>query len=248
MISPPQVIFEGEDVSMTLSKVLQREPDLDAWPPDAPPAVVACLRRCLQKDPKQRVRDMGDVRLGLAGAFDSSVRDSPAVIAPTTPVAWRRLVPWAAGAMAGGLVVGAFTWGGARSRDLYLFNGQDQPGGEPLLETEGDERRVSLSPDGRWLAFDSDESGSTEVYVRAFPDLQSGKWQISSGGGEEPRWSPDSKSLYYLGPDGLMVARLDTTATFGVSAPEILFARPTTRFPHPEGVMTSRPTVGAFSC
>ena len=64
--------FEDEDVSMTLSKVLQREPDFDALPPSVPARVRQALRVCLRKDPKQRAGDIRDVRLALEGAFETT--------------------------------------------------------------------------------------------------------------------------------------------------------------------------------
>ena len=72
------------------------------------------------------------------------------------------------------------------------------------------ERHPSFSPDGRWLAYDSDESGTreraTQVYVRAFPD-KGGKWQISNGGGGYPEWSPSGRELFFGSDDDrIMVA------------------------------------------
>ena len=64
--------FEGEDVSLTLAAVMKSDPDLKALPPDVPSSVRLCLERCLQKDPRQRLRDIGDVRLLLDGAFDQA--------------------------------------------------------------------------------------------------------------------------------------------------------------------------------
>jgi eukaryotic-like serine/threonine-protein kinase len=57
--------------------------------------------------------------------------------------------------------------------------------------------RPAVSPDGRWLAYESNESGRTEVYVRPFPAIGDGKWQVSSDGGVEPNWSVDGRTLYY---------------------------------------------------
>jgi serine/threonine-protein kinase len=64
--------FEGEDVSLTLSAVLQREPSWDALPAETPSAVTTFLKSCFMKDARQRARDIGDVRLALEGAFDSA--------------------------------------------------------------------------------------------------------------------------------------------------------------------------------
>jgi serine/threonine-protein kinase len=72
----------------------------------------------------------------------------------------------------------------------------DDPG--PLLATPFNEQFAAVSPDGRWLAYGSDETGRDEVYVRPFPE-GGAKVLVSQGGGTEPRWSPDGRTLYYFG-------------------------------------------------
>jgi serine/threonine-protein kinase len=64
---------------------------------------------------------------------------------------------------------------------------------------------VVISPDGQWLAYNSDESDETEVYVRRFPG-PGGKWRVSKGGGGSPVWSKKKQELFYSGPEGVMVA------------------------------------------
>jgi serine/threonine-protein kinase len=78
----------------------------------------------------------------------------------------------------------------------------------PLVASEFDEFEPALSPDSRWLAYVSVESGQPEVYVRPFPNVSDGKWQISTDGGTEPAWSHDSRELYFRSADfqSLMVA------------------------------------------
>ena len=78
-----------------------------------------------------------------------------------------------------------------------------------ITDTVADEGSVRLSPDGRWLAYDSNESGGFEVYVQSFP-LPGSKRQVSAGGGRTPRWNADGTELYYLTPDGaVMVVPLE---------------------------------------
>jgi dipeptidyl aminopeptidase/acylaminoacyl peptidase len=72
------------------------------------------------------------------------------------------------------------------------------------LQTPFNEHQGHLSPDGRWMAYASDESGRWEVYVGEFPG--GGRWQVSAGGGVEPRWRPDGKELFYVSPDGTLMA------------------------------------------
>jgi serine/threonine-protein kinase len=77
---------------------------------------------------------------------------------------------------------------------------------EVFLQTPADERNPSFSPDGRWMAYSSDESGTFQVYVRAFPD-KGGKWQISNSGGTYPMWSRNGHELFFETLDShIMVA------------------------------------------
>jgi Tol biopolymer transport system component len=100
-------------------------------------------------------------------------------------------------------------------------------GGEPTayLRTEFAEQYPALSPDGRWVAYESDQSGRTEIYVSPFP-VPSRKWQVSTAGGEKPRWRNDGKEIIYLSSDNkLMAAEVMPTATdFQVGATTALFA------------------------
>ena len=73
------------------------------------------------------------------------------------------------------------------------------------LQTPFNEHHGHLSPDGRWMAYASDESGRWEVYIGEFPG-GGGRWQVSAGGGVEPRWRPDGKELFYVSPDRTVMA------------------------------------------
>jgi serine/threonine protein kinase len=90
----------------------------------------------------------------------------------------------------------------AGSGDLWTLSLESDSAGlragkpEVFLQTQFSERHPSFSPDGRWLAYDSDESGAFQIYVRAFPD-KGGKWQVSSTGGVFPEWSRDGRELFF---------------------------------------------------
>jgi dipeptidyl aminopeptidase/acylaminoacyl peptidase len=93
-----------------------------------------------------------------------------------------------------------------------------------LVDTPFIEDEVHVSPDGRWVAFDADESGRWEVYVAAFPAFTS-KRQISSAGGVQPQWRADGRELFYLGPDGSMMSvRVEALTEFTATPPTRLFA------------------------
>jgi eukaryotic-like serine/threonine-protein kinase len=93
----------------------------------------------------------------------------------------------------------------------------------PFLQTEFNEGQGQFSPDGRWMAYSSDESGRREVYVQAFP-ASSGKWQISTAGGAFPRWRRDGKELFYLAADQkLMAVAVQADSTLQAGRPQALF-------------------------
>ena len=98
---------------------------------------------------------------------------------------------------------------------------------EPLLQAAAAPRYPAISPDGRWMAYKSLESGQDEVYVRPFPDVNSGRWQISPNLGDDPIWSRDGRELFYRGPGGeLMAVPVETEPTFRPGNPEALFGGP----------------------
>ena len=109
----------------------------------------------------------------------------------------------------------------------YLKRKEDDSGFEPapFLRTPFNEFLANLSADGRFVAYCSDESGQDEVYVQPFPE-GGGKWQISTNGGCQPRWSKDGKELFYLEGDTLMAVQVATTPGFSFSSPAALFQDP----------------------
>jgi roadblock/LC7 domain-containing protein len=96
----------------------------------------------------------------------------------------------------------------------------------PLLNSEFVEVRPSFSPDGKWFAYNSNESGKTEVYVRQFPG-PGGQWQISTDGGTEPAWSADGNEILYIDSGrNLVSVPVSTGATLEAGLPEVLFDPP----------------------
>ena len=92
------------------------------------------------------------------------------------------------------------------------------------MQTEFSERNATISPDGQWLAYESNASGQYEVWVRPFPNVVDGQWVISSGGGRWPLWNPDGgEELFYVGTQGVMAVAVATEPTFAHETPELLF-------------------------
>jgi serine/threonine-protein kinase len=116
-------------------------------------------------------------------------------------------------------------------RDIFMIPLAGPAGpGTPLLSGPASEGGPAVSPDGRWLAYSSDESGDYEIYVRPFPDVDAGRWQVSRGGGVHPQWSRDGTELFYLevrDPDVAMLAvPVEPGQSFRPGAPTELFAGP----------------------
>ena len=92
-----------------------------------------------------------------------------------------------------------------------------------LLSGNGSQANGQISSDGKWLAYASDESGNWEIYVTTFPGT-AGKWQVSRGGGNEPRWRGDGKEIFYLGPNGMITAvPVSSQGGFATGTPTPLF-------------------------
>jgi serine/threonine-protein kinase len=97
------------------------------------------------------------------------------------------------------------------SRDTARAQAGGQTGsgegrGVTLLATPFYERNAVLSPDGRWVAYEANSSGQYEVYVRPFPNVGDGQWQVSTGGGIQPVWARNGRELFYLEPAGALMA------------------------------------------
>jgi hypothetical protein len=102
-----------------------------------------------------------------------------------------------------------------------------------VVNTPFTEQNGQFSPDGRWVAYETNESGRNEIVVQPFPEL-SGKWQLSTGGGRQPRWRVDGKELYFIAPDNKLMA-----VTVAASGSTFEAGRPVALFP------TSVPPTGA---
>ncbi len=95
----------------------------------------------------------------------------------------------------------------------------------PLVASAATEADAAVSPDGRWLAYASEESGTAEIYVRPFPDTESARWQVSSAGGADPVWSRNGRELFFLSAENeMMSVAVAPGGTFSISPPERLFS------------------------
>ena len=104
--------------------------------------------------------------------------------------------------------------------DLFVMPSDGHGTAQPLVQTPFGETNADLSPDGRWLVYQSNESGRNEVYVRPFPNTGSGRWLISANGGTVPAWARTGSEIFYIEPGGaMMVVSVRTTPTFSSGVP-----------------------------
>jgi Tol biopolymer transport system component len=109
----------------------------------------------------------------------------------------------------------------ATRQDIYYIDLNGDKKLTPFIQSPANESGAVLSPNGKWLAYSSDESGRFEVYVTAFPG-PGGKWQVSNGGGGAPHWTADGKQVYYAAGDKVMVVPVQNPETFEFGAPVAL--------------------------
>ena len=111
--------------------------------------------------------------------------------------------------------------------DIWYHPLRGDTASRPLRNTAADEYEPEVSPDGRWMAYVSSESGTSEVYLTAFPSA-AGKWPISVGGGRDPQWSRDGRSITYLTPNGRQAIRafVELAAAVRIARKDTVFSIP----------------------
>jgi len=134
----------------------------------------------------------------------------------------------------------------ASSADIVAMSLDDKPTLTPYLATPFDEQSARFSPDGKWVAYDSNVSLRSEVYVRRYPPTAE-EWQISSGGGMSPVWSPDGRELFYTAGDAIMRVPIGGGPALAPGTPAVLFKIPGHRAAPSFSGSVSRPAISGIS-
>ena len=163
--------FEGEDVSLTLSAVLQRDPEWAVLPPNVPHGLNTYLRRCLEKDPRQRVQAIGDVRLAMEGAFETASPPPREAVAAPRHLGWRWAMPWVAGMVMGSLVTGAIVWRATRPSASRLVRFTISSDAADLLSISPATGDVAISSDGRRIVYFSRSGAVARLQLRSLDQL-----------------------------------------------------------------------------
>ena len=183
--------FAGADVSEVLAGVIKSEPNWEALPPELPVALRTFLRRCVQKDPRQRVQAIGDVRLAMEGAFETVITQAAASVALVAQPAWRRALPVAAALLVGVLVTGLAAWSLRPTPDVPRVTRLTivQPAAQTLIRG----RLIpvlALSPDGTQVVYLATTEGETALVARSLDALEA--TLLYQGQLRSPFFSPDS--------------------------------------------------------
>ena len=117
-----------------------------------------------------------------------------------------------------------FIYHNAANLSMVALLGTNNPP-RPLWDSKSQLYNAELSPDGRWVAYQSNESGRFEIYVHPFPDLKAGRWQVTFAGGAYPGWTGNGRELAFIAGDGRMnVLPVQTTPSFASGNATPLFA------------------------
>jgi Tol biopolymer transport system component len=175
------------------------------WSPDG-------NRLFFGSDRKKKDRNADIWVKGIDGASEGPYLESPDVVGPSD---------WSGDGKY--LAVGKIPLLGKRDNELWILDAADLKHQIPFAREAPTQERARFSPDGKWIAFDSDESGTFEVYVRPFPGSGE-KWKVSTAGGLIPTWRRDGRELFYVSLDNkIMAVPVSLAPTFQAGAPGPLF-------------------------
>jgi eukaryotic-like serine/threonine-protein kinase len=202
LLAGREVFGRRESSSEIVAAILEREPDWRALPEATPQIVRRLLRRCLEKDPRQRLHDIGDARLDLEEALSTHGTDSPTadIVVAGHPPIWKTRM-----AQVGLLGLAALGLAAAISVAMLYFTGRLSGSGEPVetrfqvLPPPGAtfDGSHALSPDGRWLVFVASSQGQALLWLRPRDSVVAQPLNGTSGA-RSPFWSPDSRAIAFF--------------------------------------------------
>ena len=158
--------FEEEEISDVFVAVLSKEPDWTALTPHATVSFV--LHRCLEKDPRRRLRDIGEARLALEGAFETGAPQVTESMATPQPAAWQRALMPATALIIGGVVAGAAVWLVTSPAAPTLVRTEVTTSGDAALRIDGIQRNLAITRDGSRIVY----RGQGQLLVRALDQLE----------------------------------------------------------------------------
>ena len=195
-------VFHGETVSETLASVMMKEPEWSRLPADLPSSLSNLVRRCLEKEPRERVRDIGDVRLAMKGAFETAVTAPSEPTAAPQPHVWQRPIPVAIGLVVAMLIAGGAVWTLMRPAvipaDVARF--VIVPSAPTPLTVQNPASALEISRDGTQIVYATEGPSGRQLYLRSIDQLVGGPLQGGEGG-----------RVPFVSPDGEWVGFVDST-------------------------------------
>jgi Tol biopolymer transport system component len=187
-------LFEGETLTETLAAVLRQDVDLGGLPAATPPGLRRLLRRCLERDPKNRLHDIADARIALDEIRSEPREAAPVAVAPSTK---RSLLPWVAGAFVLGAVLAAAALS-LKSAPAAAVSGRSAVSFRQLTILPGGEAWPAISPDGASFAYVKQVGGHRDVFVQRVD----GRTPIDVTAGcekddDQPAFSPDGRLIAF---------------------------------------------------
>jgi serine/threonine-protein kinase len=187
--------FAGDTVADILGAIVHREPDWDALPSSTPQAVRRLLRRCLRREPRNRLHDIADARIELE---DARGADPPEAVAAATPApAWRRVLPWAMVVALAVIAVGSMWRAWAPRGDTILIAALEVGVPEGQFLPDDEFPILDVSADGRTMAFVTDGQNGRRVYVRTLDRLEA-RPVAGTEGAVSPTLSPDGRWVAFF--------------------------------------------------
>ena len=188
-----QRAFQGEDVSVTLADVIRADVSWEKLPSDLPPGLTTYLHRCLQKEPSQRIQAIGDMRLAMEGAFETTVSAGAEPTAVAQLQVWQRPVPLVLATLGIAAIASLAVWSLTRpappppvlvTRFPIPLAADQTFGGSPFP-------LVAISPDGSDVVYHA----NTSLWLRPVEQLQAVQVSGTEGGASAPFFSPDGQSI-----------------------------------------------------
>ncbi|MFB3069046.1 MAG: protein kinase, partial [Acidobacteriota bacterium] len=194
--------FQGETITETIASVLKSEPDWEVLPENTPWNIRTLLRRCLQKDPYDRLQHVGDTRIEIKETLTEPTTVSPSgVTSPAQPSRWKIVVPWSVAAV---IALAAVTtlWNLTRPQSLPITRFLITPLSTPPL-TNSRFNDLAISPDGEHVVYSAYFQGRRQLYVRSMDDLQATPIPGTEGVDRNFFLSPDGQSVAFIIQDKL---------------------------------------------
>ena len=182
--------FTGDDVSKTLARVIDRDPDWSTLPKELPPVLTNFLRGCLEKNPKQRVGDIRDVRLAMEGAFETTVSEPPEPIVVPTLRPWQRPAPLALAALGIAAIASVVVWSLTRPGAPHVVRFPIPLAADQDFSFTG-RPMVAISPDGSHLVYTANRS----LWLRPVDQLQATQVPGTEEEARAPFFSADGQSI-----------------------------------------------------